>query len=98
MDDDFQSLEAELKRLRPLAPSREASARVEAALRPRPQKFFGGWMSLVLPAAAAIAIVGALSLRRAAPLPPEKFAATAVPLCDACRRHAGASRAPILCG
>lgn len=34
MDDDFKNLEAELKRLRPVAPSREMLARLEAELAP----------------------------------------------------------------
>lgn len=61
MDDDFQSLEAELKRLRPAAPSASLRTRVGESLTPPPRERRGvllrwAWVA-ALPAAAAVAWV-----------------------------------------
>lgn len=56
MDDDLQSLEAELSRLRPLAPSPELSARIGRDLGAR-ARLIATWPWAALPAAAAAAAV-----------------------------------------
>jgi hypothetical protein len=70
MDEETEllNLEAELKRLRPVAASRPLLARLESELSPRRSApFWGGW--LALPAAAGLALVAAIGLRRDAILP-----------------------------
>lgn len=60
MDDDLQQLEAELKRLRPAAPSARLRARMgEALVSAHPQSSPRGWWlwGVALPAAAAIAVM-----------------------------------------
>lgn len=59
MDDELYQLEAELKRLRPAAPSRELATRMERDLAPqahRPRAHIRWLWAALLPAAAAIAI------------------------------------------
>jgi hypothetical protein len=64
MDDDLLQLEAELKRLRPIAPSKALVARVRQELAgqsPAPAHFRLHWLwATLLPAAAMVAIVVAL--------------------------------------
>ena len=80
MDDELLQLEAELKRLRPAAPSRELLTRLGAELAParapvvrRPSPNWWLWAGgLALPAAAAIALLIGYDVRRAAPLPDVK--------------------------
>ena len=55
MDEDFQQLEAELKLLRPLAPSHEFRARLERTLAPRPRARLLRFSWVALPIAAAVA-------------------------------------------
>lgn len=65
MDDELQQLEAELKRLEPIGPSRALSARVEAALSPSTERLertgsprpHWMWAAVLLPAAAATALM-----------------------------------------
>jgi len=64
MDDEFQELEAELKRLRPVAASPMLEARVERALGASRRSY---WTWAALPVAAALA--GAVLLRENQPLP-----------------------------
>jgi hypothetical protein len=70
MDDELQALEAELSRLRPLAPSPELSARVGRELGPR-GRLIPLWSWIALPtaaaAAAALIILGARPASGAAP-------------------------------
>lgn len=63
MDDELKELEAELKQLRPLAPSPFLRARVEQAFAPPPRRTWLAWIAL--PAAAAVA---ALLLVRSRPV------------------------------
>src|ERR1051326_4271572 len=58
MDDDFKTLEEELKRLRPVAPSPELHRHLETELQPAEPKSFHSWGWLAFPAAAALAITG----------------------------------------
>lgn len=88
MDDELQQLEAELKQLRPLAPSRGLTARIAAELsetgepveRTRPQ----WWAWIVLPAltasAAALALVFFMSPPAAVRPPSAAVAATRPPV------------------
>lgn len=59
MDDDLQTIEAELKRLRPAVPRPALACRIEADLqRPRPAAWTTPWRwGLLLPAAAALAVL-----------------------------------------
>lgn len=59
MDDELLEFEAELKRLRPTAPSRDLIARVERELDSPPKGVMRGWWLFAgaLPAAAALAIM-----------------------------------------
>lgn len=65
MDDELQDLESELKRLQPAAPSAALGARIEAALsgssglarRTRSSRLNAMWLAVLLPAAAAIALM-----------------------------------------
>lgn len=57
MDDDLQQLEAELKSLRPVAPSRELEARIAADLNPKPRALWWTWLTLPVAAAAAVALM-----------------------------------------
>ena len=83
MDDELQQLEAELKSLRPAAPSRELLARLGHELAPavsarRASPMWWLWAG-ALPAAAAVALLVALNARRARPDEAPKVAtATAV--------------------
>lgn len=85
MDDELQQLEAELKRLRPVAPSRELLTKLERELGAshpasgsgsivsRPSRKWWLWAA-AMPAAAAIALLIALSVRRGQPVEPPKTA------------------------
>lgn len=76
MDDDLQSLEAELKRLRPRAPSAELQARLAGELAPRRR---APWAWAALPLAAGFAVVCALQFRPApGPTPPAESPVMAV--------------------
>jgi hypothetical protein len=69
MDDDLDQLEAELKRLRPAAPSRTITTRIERelAMQRRPQRASIHWLwSAALPIAAAIALMALVPGRRPA--------------------------------
>lgn len=68
MDDDFDKLEAELRRIRPAATSRALDQRIDGALAPRRlTRPFRRWVWLALPAAAAIALaIATMSPRRVA--------------------------------
>lgn len=66
MDNDFQDLEAELKALRPAAPSRELHARVTRELTPA-GRALPWWMWSAVPAAAALIIAFTLAQRNALP-------------------------------
>jgi hypothetical protein len=75
MDDDLQQLEAELKRLRPAAPSRAVHARLArelATAAPARAAASLAWLWTARPAAAAIALLAALVMRR--DIPPPAFA------------------------
>ena len=64
MDDDLQSLEAELNRLRPVAPSRSVERAIARDLTEsaRRRRGIGPWLwAAALPAAAAIAIVAIIA-------------------------------------
>ena len=61
MDNELQELEAELKRLRPLAPSEIVVARIGSELGARRRNFWG-WAALPL----AAALVGAVVMRNRA--------------------------------
>ncbi len=68
MDDEFNELEAELKRLRPVAGSPVLAARVEQVLgAPMPRRSYWTWAAL--PFAAALAGVVLLKENRALPVP-----------------------------
>ncbi len=88
MDDDLQQLEAELKRLRPAAPTRDFLARVErelslpvaAPVRRRAAPRWWLWAG-ALPAAAAFAVMLTLGLRhRQAPAAASPSPFPAVPI------------------
>lgn len=83
MDDELQQLEAELKRLRPVAPSRELWQRIGQELTPPAQARQGGvgaWVWLTaLPVAAALIVFLALTTRRSAPTSTESPAAGVSP-------------------
>lgn len=66
MDDDLPQLEAELKRLRPVALSPDLWRRVEMDLQPAAvqKKIFPGWAWIALPAAAALAVAAWFSTRQ----------------------------------
>ena len=73
MDDDFSSLEAELQRLRPVAPPRELVARLAADLAPatrisRPSLAWWVWAGGLPAAAAAVAALVFVARRDAAPV------------------------------
>jgi hypothetical protein len=73
MDDEFQELEAELKRLRPAAASRELTVRVEHALGVSRRSY---WTWAALPFAAVMA--GAILLKETRPVSaPQPAPATA---------------------
>ncbi len=88
MDDELSQLEAELKRLRPAAPTRDFLARIECELSTpsaapvaapvvrRPAPLWWLWAA-VLPAAAALAVIGTVAVRHR--LPSVAKAATASP-------------------
>lgn len=72
MDDDFQDLEAELKRLRPVVPSRDMLVRLETELAPavgptaigrRGSRAWWLWAG-ALPIAAALAVAFVIATRR----------------------------------
>lgn len=70
MDEEKEllELEAELKRLRPAAPSRELLARLESQLSPgRRAPLWGLWVAL--PVAAGLAVAAAIGVRRDSILP-----------------------------
>lgn len=74
MDDDFQDLEAELSRLRPVAARPDLVRRIGRDLAP-PRRASRGWLWASIPAAAAIAAVAVLGPRwparpAAGPAPP----------------------------
>lgn len=75
MDNDLQALEAELKKLRPLAPSRELRERLNAELQSRARNRYVVWSWVGFPAAAAIAVVGILKWNYS---PPAKNASVQV--------------------
>lgn len=80
MDDDsqdFAELEAELKRLRPAAPSRELRAQLERDLAAPRRGISAWWLLAALPAAAVLAIIVTLNSRR--PSAPPGPALTSVP-------------------
>jgi len=66
MDDELQNLEAELKRLRPRAPSAELQARIAGELAPRRR---ANWAWAALPLAAAFAVLLAVKFRSATEQP-----------------------------
>lgn len=57
MDDELQQLEAELKSLRPVAPSRDLETRIEADLTAKPRALWWTWLALPVAAAAAVALM-----------------------------------------
>ena len=67
MDDEFKDLEAELKRLRPRAPSAELQARLASELAPRWRRANANWAWAALPLAAAFAVLVAVKFRPSAP-------------------------------
>ncbi|MDB6167353.1 MAG: hypothetical protein JWM88_217 [Verrucomicrobia bacterium] len=71
MDDEFHDLEAELKRLRPVAPSAFVHARIEQALS-HPRRRYWGWTALPL----AAAVLGLMFVKERAV---ENVASPAVP-------------------
>ena len=72
MDNELQELEAELKRLRPVAPSRAVAGEISRALAAPPRRNFWAWSVLPLAAMAA----GVFLLLQPASTPP---AATPAP-------------------
>lgn len=66
MDDELLEFEAELKRLRPMAPSRDLVARIERELESPPKRVMRAWWLLVgaMPVAAALAIMIAFVVSR----------------------------------
>ncbi|MSU23602.1 MAG: hypothetical protein EXS32_07235 [Opitutus sp.] len=72
MDDEIQSLEAELKRLRPAGPSRDLLARLGRDLAPAARSPAPRWWlwAGALPIAAAIAVAFTLAARREPAVPP----------------------------
>lgn len=78
MDDELQKLETELKRLRPAAPSRELTGRLEGQLAPRRSYSFF-WLGL--PAGAVAAVLGLAAVltfrHRASTQPPAAVPALA---------------------
>ena len=72
MDDDLLQLEAELKSLRPVGPSRTLTASVDHALA-QPRRTYWAWAAL--PLAAALAAVVFVRERPAAPPPAAAVAA-----------------------
>jgi hypothetical protein len=62
MDDDFQDLESELARLRPIAPPAGLLDRIERDLAPR-RPPVRGWLWAAMPAAAALAAAAVLGVR-----------------------------------
>ena len=66
IDDELDQLEAELKRLRPAAPSAALHARLEAELAPRPRATVVRLAWVALPIAAAVAVAVTLRSRYAA--------------------------------
>jgi hypothetical protein len=75
MDEELQQLEAELKRLRPAAPSRELLTNLSRELGPasvfrRPSRAWWLWAG-ALPAAAALALLIAFGMRRGHPATPQ---------------------------
>jgi len=68
MDDDFQQLEVELKRLRPAAPTPALLARLERALAAPSRRAAAGWWfwaAAALPVAAALAVMITFAARGA---------------------------------
>jgi hypothetical protein len=63
MDDDFQDLEAELGRLRPVDPRRDLIRRIGRDIA-QPVRAVRGWLWVSIPAAAAIAAAVVLGVRR----------------------------------
>lgn len=57
MDDELLSLEAELQRLRPVAPRRQVMDEISSRLSERPLVHLGRWAGLALPIAAALAVI-----------------------------------------
>ena len=74
MDNELHELEAELKRLRPIAPSEIVTARIGAGLTARRRNFWG-WAALPL----AAALVGAVLLKNRSVEPATKPAANTLP-------------------
>lgn len=85
MDDELQQLEAELKALRPVAPSRELRVRIAAELTApgeageKPRPFWWGWIVLPATLASAAALTLVLFLSRPAALPPANPAVATTP-------------------
>ncbi len=87
MDDEFSHLEAELKALRPAAPSRHVQTRIErelergeAVARVTPSARAWWRWAAALPAAAAVVIALVVFVRRVPPATPvENIAVTTVP-------------------
>lgn len=80
MDDELQQLEAELKRLRPAAPSRQLLARLDRELAAPARRAAPTWWlwAGALPIAAALAVMITLAARRDSPRPanaPQEIAA-----------------------
>ena len=71
MDDDHSLLETELKRLRPVAASRDLLGRIESEVQPAAPRPLARWTWLVLPAAAAFAVVMAVKSQHST-IAPEK--------------------------
>ena len=83
MDDELSQLEAELKRLRPAAPTRDFLARIERELSPpiatpvvapvvrRPARLWWFWAGALPAAAAAIAVIVTLAVRNPPPSVPK---------------------------
>lgn len=78
MDDELQQLEAELKQLRPAAPSRELRARLDRELKLQPHTSRAWWLwAGAMPVAAAIAVALILATRRDHTQPPPTQVAAA---------------------
>ena len=63
MDNDLQELEAELKRLRPLAPARDVADVIARELATAPQRSRRYWVWAALPLATAASLAGVILLQ-----------------------------------
>jgi hypothetical protein len=76
MDNELQELEAELKRLRPLAPSRDMAAAIARELAAAPRRRPNYWAWVALPLAATVAGLVLLRNQPAAPVASPAVAVT----------------------